>query len=218
MAARRDEWRGEVMPGLGAGRVVFLDETAAKTNMARTHGYAPKGQRLEGYAPYRRWQTTTFLGAMRQGGFLAPLVVDGAMTSELFLAYVQRVLVPELGPGSVVVMDNLSCHTQQAVRLALETAGHTVLYQPPYSPRTSTRSSWRSASSRGCCARRPPAPSRRCGRRWAGCWTGSAPTSAATTSATAAMPLHHPEERSKVVARLRSRCIKGGRGPCNDTA
>ena len=114
--------------------MVFLDETAAKTNMARTHGYAPKGQRLEGYAPYRRWQTTTFLGAMRQGGFLAPLVVDGAMTSELFLAYVQRVLVPELGPGSVVVMDNLSCHTQQAVRLALETAGHTVLYQPPYSP------------------------------------------------------------------------------------
>ena len=134
VAAKRQRWRGEVMPTLDPARLVFLDETAAKTNMARTHGYAPKGRRLEGYAPYRRWQTTTFLGAMRQGGFLAPLVVDGAMTSELFLAYVQRVLVPELGPGSVVVMDNLSCHTQQAVRLALAAAGHTVLYQPPYSP------------------------------------------------------------------------------------
>ena len=134
VAESRRRWRDEVLPGLDPARLVFLDETAARTDLARTHGYAPKGRRLEGYAPYRRWQTTTFLGAMRQGGFLAPLVVDGAMTSELFLAYVQRVLVPELGPGSVVVMDNLSCHTQQAVRLALEAAGHTVLYQPPYSP------------------------------------------------------------------------------------
>jgi transposase len=134
VAAKRQRWRDEVMPGLDPAKLVFLDETAAKTNMARTHGYAPKGQRLEGYAPYRRWQTTTFLGAMRDGGSLAPLVVDGAMTSELFLAYVERVLIPELKPGSVVVMDNLSCHTQAAVRERLEAAGHAVLYQPPYSP------------------------------------------------------------------------------------
>jgi transposase len=113
---------------------VFLDETAAKTNMARSHGYAPEGERLEGYVPYRRWQTTTFLGAMRQDGFIAPLVVDGAMTSELFLAYVERVLIPELRPGDVVVMDNLSCHTQKAVRQALEAAGFRVEYQPAYSP------------------------------------------------------------------------------------
>jgi transposase len=134
VAAKRERWRDEVMPALDPARLVFLDETAAKTNMARTHGYAPKGQRLEGHAPYRRWQTTTFLGAMGRDGFLAPMVVDGAMTSELFLAYVQRVLIPELAPGCVVVMDNLSCHTQAAVREALEAAGHAVLYQPPYSP------------------------------------------------------------------------------------
>ncbi len=134
VAAKRRRWRAEVMPRLDPARLVFLDETAAKTTMARTHGYAPKGERLEGYAPYRRWQTTTFLGAMSRGGFIAPLVVDGAMTGELFLAYVQRVLIPELQAGSVVVMDNLSCHTQQAVREALEAAGHSVLYQPPYSP------------------------------------------------------------------------------------
>jgi transposase len=134
VAESRRRWRDEVMPGLDPGRLVFLDETAAKTNMARTHGYAPKGHRLEGHAPYRRWQTTTFLGAMRAEGFIAPLVVDGAMTTELFLAYVQRVLIPELSPGDVVVMDNLSCHTHQAVRQALEAAGCSVLYQPAYSP------------------------------------------------------------------------------------
>jgi transposase len=134
VAARRERWRSEVMPGLDPARLVFLDETAAKTNMTRTHGYAPRGERLGGRAPYRRWQTTTFLGAMRSGGFIAPLVVDGAMTSELFLAYVERVLIPELKPGDVVVMDNLSCHTQKAVREALEGAGFRVEYQPPYSP------------------------------------------------------------------------------------
>ncbi len=134
VAAKRERWRREVMPGLDPARLVFLDETAAKTNLARTHGYAPKGERLEGFVPYRRWQTTTFLGAMGRDGFLAPLVVDGAMTGELFLAYVERVLIPELRPRSVVVMDNLTCHTRAAVREALEAAGHTVLYQPPYSP------------------------------------------------------------------------------------
>jgi transposase len=122
------------MPGLEGGKVVFLDETAAKTNMARTHGYAPRGQRLEGQAPYRRWQTSTFLGAMRADGFMAPLVVDGAMTSELFVAYVERVLIPELNAGDVVVMDNLSCHTQKAVRERIEAAGFRVLYLPAYSP------------------------------------------------------------------------------------
>jgi transposase len=134
VAARREQWRREVMPKLDPAKLVFLDETAAKTNMSRTHGYAPRGERLEGHAPYRRWQTTTFLGAMRQGGFLAPMVVDGAMTSELFLAYVERVLIPELRKGDVVVMDNLSCHTQKAVREALEAKGFRVEYQPPYSP------------------------------------------------------------------------------------
>jgi transposase len=134
VASKRERWRAEVIPELDPAKLVFLDETAAKTNMGRAHGYAPKGQRLEGFAPYRRWQTTTFLGAMRRDGFLAPMVVDGAMTSELFLAYVERVLIPELRPGSVVVMDNLSCHTQAGVRAALEAAGHAVLYQPPYSP------------------------------------------------------------------------------------
>jgi transposase len=134
VAARRAEWRGEVMPGLEAGRVVFIDETAAKTDMARTHGYAPRGRQLEGAAPYRRWQTTTFVGAMRAGGFIAPLVVDGAVIGELFEAYARRVLRPELRPGDVVVLDNLACHKRQGVREAIEGAGCTLLLLPAYSP------------------------------------------------------------------------------------
>lgn len=134
MAQSRRRWRDEVLPGLAPARLVLLDETAARTNMATTHGDAAKGQRLEGYAPYRRWQTTTFLGAMRAEGFIAPLVVDGAMTSERFLAYVERVPIAELPPLDVVVMDNLSCHTQRAVCQAIEAAGGRVLYQPAYSP------------------------------------------------------------------------------------
>ncbi len=122
------------MPSLDPERLVFLDETAAKTNMTPTHGYAPRGQRLQGEAPYQRWQTTTFLGAMRAEGFTASLVVDGAMTSELFVAYVEGVLVPPLRPGDVVVMDNLSCHTQRVVRERIEAAGAGVLYLPAYSP------------------------------------------------------------------------------------
>lgn len=134
VAARREQWRDAVMPGLAAGRVVFLDETAAKTDMARTHGYAPRGRRLEGPVPYRRWQTTTFVGAMRAGGFVAPLVVDGAMTGELFEAYTRRVLLPELREGDVVVLDNLSCHRRAGVREAIEGKGCTLLLLPAYSP------------------------------------------------------------------------------------
>ena len=123
-----------MMPAMDAGRMVFLDETGAKTDMARTHGYAPRGQRLQGSVPYRRWQTTTFVGAMRAEGFLAPLVVDGAITGELFEAYIRRVLLPELHAGEVVVLDNLSCHRRAGVREALESQGCTLLLLPAYSP------------------------------------------------------------------------------------
>ena len=134
VAARRQEWRDTLMPAMDAAHLVFLDETGAKTNMARTHGYAPRGRRLEGAVPYRRWQTTTFVGALRAEGFLAPLVVDGAITGELFEAYVRRVLVPELRVGDVVVLDNLSCHRRTGVREALEGKGCTLLLLPAYSP------------------------------------------------------------------------------------
>ncbi len=122
------------MPGLDPGRLVFLDETGAKTNMARTHGYAPRGERLVGSAPYARWRTTTFVGALRAGGFIAPLAVDGALNGELFRAYVEQQLAPALRPGDVLVLDNLSCHLAAGVREAVERAGARLLYLPAYSP------------------------------------------------------------------------------------
>jgi transposase len=122
------------MPGLDPATTVFVDETWAKTNMARTHGYAPKGQRLVDPAPHGHWHTTTFIGALRADGFLAPLVVEGAVNGDVFRAYVEQVLVPELRPGDVVVLDNLGSHKTDAVRRAIEGAGCTLLFLPPYSP------------------------------------------------------------------------------------
>jgi transposase len=134
VAARRADWRGEVMPALASGRLVFIDETAAKTNMARTHGYARRGERLGDAVPYGRWHTTTFVGALRADGFIAPRVIDGGVNGDLFLAYVERVLGPELRPGDVGVMDNLGSHKTAGVREVIERAGGRLRYLPPYSP------------------------------------------------------------------------------------
>jgi transposase len=122
------------MPGLDPRRLVFIDEMGAKTNMTRTHGYAPKGERLVDTAPHGHWQTTTFVGALTVRGFIAPMVVDGAVNGAVFRAYVEQVLVPELRRGDVVVMDNLGSHTLARVREAIEEAGCRLLYLPAYSP------------------------------------------------------------------------------------
>lgn len=113
---------------------MFLDETWATTNMARTNGRAPRGARLRASVPHGRWRTTTFVGALRADGFAAPLVLDGAVDGRAFLAYVRQVLAPALRPGDVLVMDNLSSHKVAGVREAVEAAGATLLYLPPYSP------------------------------------------------------------------------------------
>lgn len=115
-------------------RVVFIDETWAKTNMTRTYGRSPRGTRLVQRVPYGRWETTTFLGALRSTGFVAPLCIEGAINGALFQAWVEQHLVQVLRPGDVVVMDNLSSHKGARVTAAIEAAGATVQYLPPYSP------------------------------------------------------------------------------------
>jgi transposase len=122
------------MPGFDADTLVFLDETAVVTKMCRLYGRAPAGERLVAAVPFGHWKTTTFLAALRTGGLTAPLVADGAMTGELFEAYVRQQLIPTLRPGDVVVMDNLVCHKRAGVREALAAAGCRALYLPPYSP------------------------------------------------------------------------------------
>ena len=134
VAESRRRWREEVMPGLDPARLVFLDETAAKTNMARTHGRAPRGQRLRVGVPHGHWKTTTVVAALSLRGMIAPFVLSGPINRDAFEAYVERVLVPELRPGDVVVMDNLSSHKGPRVRTLIEASGARLLFLPPYSP------------------------------------------------------------------------------------
>ena len=102
--------------------------------MARLRGRAPKGQRLRVGVPRGHWKTTTFVAGLRLTGLTAPFVLDGPMNRSAFLAYVSRVLVPELKPGDVVILDNLPAHKGSRGRAAIEAAGASLRYLPPYSP------------------------------------------------------------------------------------
>ena len=102
--------------------------------MVRLRGRARKGERLRAGIPHGHWKTTTFVAGLRLDGIAAPMVLDGPINRDAFQAYVDQVLVPELKPGDVVVMDNLSSHKGPAVRRAIEAAGANLLYLPPYSP------------------------------------------------------------------------------------
>ena len=130
---RREDWfEGQL--DLDPQRLVFIDETWASTNMARRYGRAPRGQRLRMSVPHGHWKTMTFVGALRLTGMTAPMVLDGPINGLAFQAYVDQVLVPELKPGDVVVMDNLGSHKGASVRNSIEAAGARLLYLPPYSP------------------------------------------------------------------------------------
>jgi transposase len=133
VAERRAWWQVQ-QAGLNPERLVFIDETWAKTNMTRSRGRARRGTRVIDHTPHGHWKTTTFVAALRARGLTAPVVVDGAMNGELFLAYVKQQLAPTLRPGDIVVMDNLSSHKAAGVREAIEAVGAKVLYLPPYSP------------------------------------------------------------------------------------
>jgi transposase len=102
--------------------------------MARLRGRAPKGKRLRAGSPHGHWKTTTFVAGLRLDGIAAPMVLDGPINRTAFQAYVDQVLVPELRPGDIVIMDNLGSHKGPDVRRAIEAAGASLLYLPPYSP------------------------------------------------------------------------------------
>ena len=115
-------------------RLVFIDETAVSTNMVRLRGRAPRGIRVIGTVPLGAWQTITFVGALRNNKMTAPMVIEGAMTGEMFLAYVEQCLVPTLRRNDIVVMDNCRVHLVAGVREAIEKARATLRYLPKYSP------------------------------------------------------------------------------------
>jgi transposase len=130
---RRDDWKA-TQSTFDPKKLVFLDETWASTNMTRTHGRCLQGQRLVMHVPHGHWKTTTFVVALRINGMTAPTVVDGPMTGDIFVAYVEQQLVKVLNPGDIVIMDNLSSHKRAAVKTAIEAVGAELRYLPPYSP------------------------------------------------------------------------------------
>lgn len=123
-------YQGRIDPA----RLVFIDETWTKTNMAPLRGWAPRGQRLPGKAPHGHWKTMTFLAALRHDRVTAPWLIDGPIDGQSFLQYVEEVLVPTLKPGDIVIIDNLGSHKGKAVRQAIRAAGAKLFFLPKYSP------------------------------------------------------------------------------------
>jgi transposase len=133
VARKRDRWKAR-QGGVDIQRLVFIDETWAKTNMTPLRGWAPRGKRLIGHAPFGHWNTMTFVAALRHDGITAPWVIDGPINGSIFQTYVQQVLVPTLRADDIVILDNLGSHKAPAIRNAIRAAGAHLFFLPAYSP------------------------------------------------------------------------------------
>ena len=133
VARRRAQWIG-YQNRVEPERLVFIDETWARTDMAPLRGWALRGHRLPAKVPHGRWKTTTFLAALRHDRIVAPWLVEGPIDGDSFRTYVEKVLVPTLRPGDIVIMDNLGSHRGTAVRQLIRAAGAKLFFLPKYSP------------------------------------------------------------------------------------
>jgi putative transposase len=133
VARRRAQWT-RYQDRVAPERLVFIDETWTKTNMAPLRGWAPRGRRLMAKVPHGRWKTTTFLAALRHDRIDAPWLLEGPIDGDSFRTYVEKVLVPTLRPGDIVIMDNLGSHKGKAVRQLIRSAGAKLFFLPKYSP------------------------------------------------------------------------------------
>ncbi len=133
MARKRRFWKTH-QHKIDPRRLVFIDETWAKTNMTRLRGWSDSGQRLVAKVPFGHWKTQTFIAGLRCDGLCAPLVFDGPINKVRFLAWVEQSLAPTLKPGDIVVLDNLGSHKSKAVRDSVRAVGARVIFLPPYSP------------------------------------------------------------------------------------
>ena len=133
MARRRQQWTA-YQDRIDPDRLVFIDETWTKTNMAPLRGWAPRGQRLNAKVPHGRWKTMTFLAALRHDRVTAPWLIDGPIDGQNVLQYVEEVLVPTLKLGDIVIIDNLGSHKGKAIRKAIRAAGAKLFFLLKYSP------------------------------------------------------------------------------------
>ena len=133
IARKRRRWKAH-QRGIGLERLVFIDDTWAKTNMAPLRGWAARGKRLIGRARFGHWNTMTFIAALRHDGIVAPWVIDGPINGETFRIYVEQVLVPALRADDIVVLDNLGSHKAPAIRQAIRAAGARLFFLPACSP------------------------------------------------------------------------------------
>lgn len=117
-----------------ARRLVFLDESGAKTNLTRQRGRGRRGQRVRDHAPHGHWHATTMIGSMRWDGTVSGMVIEGSANQEVFRAYVKQVLGPALRRGDVLVVDNLSVHKDAQSREMIEALGAHLAFLSPYSP------------------------------------------------------------------------------------
>lgn len=133
VARRRSQWT-KYQDRVDAGRLVFIDETWTRTDMAPLRGWATRGSRLLAKVPNGRWKTMTFLAALRNDRIDAPWFIDGPINGESFRLYVKEVLLPTLQPGDIVILDNLGSHKSKAVRQLIRAVGARILFLPKYSP------------------------------------------------------------------------------------
>jgi len=152
---------------LDSTHLIFIDETSVNTNMARAYGRGVEGERVIGRVPFAAWKTLTFVAALRCDCMTAPMLIKGAMNGEAFLAYIEQCLVPTLTRGDIVVMDNVPSHKVDGIQAAIEGAGATLRYLPPYSPDLNPIENAYSACKaflRKCAERTEQAVSRRIGQ------------------------------------------------------
>ena len=176
---------------LDPARLVFIDETAVSTNLVRLRGRAPRGVRLVGRVPLGQWKTITFVAALRHNKMTAPMVIEGALTGEMFLAYVEQCLVPTLRRDDIVVMDNCESIWSPAFERRSRKRGRRFAICRSTRP-TSTRSSCPTANSKRCCARLPRAPFRVSTAQFVRSYRKSVLGNAPTTSP---MPAMFPYDR-----------------------
>jgi transposase len=133
IAERRKKWAG-FQKVIQAERLVFLDESSAKTNMTRLRGRSHAGSRCHASAPCGHWKTLTMLSSIRLDGSTECLVVDGAMDKAMFAESIAQILCPTLRANDIVIMDNLSAHKNHKIAECIKGCGAELLYLPPYSP------------------------------------------------------------------------------------